>query len=341
MERKGRHPQILVSMPGLDYRYPADSADEPFHVASIGKMFTAVLVGMLVEKGVVSLEDKVAVYLPQETLRGLFVYKGEDYAQQITIRQLLGHTSGAADYFEDRVRSGLPFLKDVIQNPDTRWTPEMLLDFTRTRQRAAGAPGTFHYSDTGYILLGLMIEQVADKAFHTCLHENIFTPLGMDPSYLMFYSDPRTPLQKPMRSIWLGDTEITRFQSLSCDWAGGGIVSTPHDLYHFQRALHGGRLVSERFLQEMQVFTHRFRAGIHYGLGMMEIRFEEFFFLLRGLPRLKGHIGILSTHLFHDAESDAHIIMNFGNTNAMTASFQVLSQMMRALSALKPGFSPS
>lgn len=67
---------------------------------------------------------------------------------------------------------------------------------------------------------------------------------------------------------------------------------------------------------------------------MMEVHFEEFFFPLRGLPRAGGgHIGILSTHMFYDRGSGAHVIMNFGNTNAMTDSFRALSEIMRRLPA--------
>jgi len=81
---------------------------------------------------------------------------------------------------------------------------------------------------------------------------------------------------------------------VSCDWAGGG---------------------------------NRFRPGILYGAGLMEVRFEGFFPLLRGLPRPVGHIGVLATHMFFDPVNRAHIVMNFGSTREMVRSFRTLTQI--------------
>lgn len=326
--------QIRVFAPklGLDYAFPADSTNRPFHTASIGKMFTAALVLMLADAGELSLGDPICRFFSPAELDGLFVYRGVDYARQVTVEHLLGHTSGAADYFEGKTRSGEPFTAGVLKNPRVRWTPQALIDFTRRNQAAVGAPGqVFNYSDTGYILLGLLIEKVTGRPFHENLHNTIFRPLDMRDSYLMFYSQPLNPAPKPLEKIWFNRVEISGFESLSCDWAGGGIVSTPDDLLKFNQALRAGRLARPETLGLMDAARRRFRPGIHYGLGMMEIRFSEFFFLLRGLPRLKGHIGILATHLFYDPDHEAHIVMNFGDTGRMAASFQALIQIVSAL----------
>jgi D-alanyl-D-alanine carboxypeptidase len=125
--------------------------------------------------------------------------------------------------------------------------------------------------------------------------------------------------------------EISGFESLSCDWSGGGIVSTTADLLKFNQALRQGRLIQTSTLEVMEVCNHKFRSGIYYGLGMMEIRFKEFFFLLGRLPKIKGHIGILSTQLFYDAVMDAHIIMNFGDNKSMVQSFRALIEIENTL----------
>jgi len=81
----------------------------------------------------------------------------------------------------------------------------------------------------------------------------------------------------------------------------------------------------------MDACPHKFRSGIYYGLGMMEIRFKEFFFLLGRLPRIRGHIGILATHLFYDATREAHIVMNFGDNQRMVQSFRALIEIENVL----------
>jgi D-alanyl-D-alanine carboxypeptidase len=332
--------QVSLSSQKLGLAY-ADSLGEnerPFHIASIGKVFTAALVFMLAEDGAIGLDSPLADYLPRAQLDKLFAVRGIDYAPKVTIRHLLGHTSGAADYFEDPVVGGRLFLEDVLAHPNTFWTPEMLLDVSRERQKPAAEPGKlFHYSDTGYILLGKLIEAVTRQPFQASLHARIFEPLGMRDSYLMFYSEPLAQPKQPIQPIWVNGQEISRFTSLSCDWAGGGIISTPADLLSFSRALAGGKLVSAESYAAMRAFDHKFRRGIHYGLGLMEVHFEEFFFLLRGMPRMTGHIGILATHMFYDPVSDTHIAMNFGATDRMTQSFRVLIDLMGIIRRIKVG----
>lgn len=327
-------PQVQVSAPGLEFSY--GDAALPFHTASIGKVPTAVLVMQLVEAGALSLETPVVGMLPAGMLAGLVE---PARIATVTVGDLLAHEGGVADYFEGPVTAGATLLERVIAEPDRFWTPQDLLDFSRTHQTPAG-PG-FTYGDTGYVLLGLMLEHVTGRAFHELLHERVFTPLGMDDSYMLYRSEPVAGVRRiagvapvariapvaPIAPFTLGAVEASTFRSVSCDWAGGGIVSTLGDLTRFSRALHGGELVSEASLARLTAVRNRFRRGIHYGTGMMELRFEEFFFLLRGLPSPTGHIGVLGTHMFYDAVNDAHIVMNFGGTTEMVRSFRTLIQI--------------
>ncbi len=330
--------QIKVSSQklGLDYTFPSDSTNQPYHMASIGKVFTAVLVQMLVEKRLLSVKDPIHPFFSTTELDPLFIFQNIDYAQQVTIEHLLGHTSGIADYFEGSTVSGQSFLDEVLSNPQFHWTPQKLIDFTRDHQAAVGIPGKiFNYSDTGYILLGLIIEKITGKSFAKNLEDDIFLPLEMRDSYLMFYSEPMNTPKKNIEKIWFNAVEISGFESLSCDWSGGGIVSTTADLLKFSQALRSGRLVQNKTLETMDVCQHKFRPGIYYGLGMMEIRFKEFFFLLGHLPKIKGHIGILSTHLFYDPSREAHIIMNFGSNTRMVESFKALIEIENVLQRMR------
>ena len=327
-------PQVLVRSPLLEGEFRYGASETPFHAASVGKMPTAVVVMQLVEEGMFTLDTRIAEILPVDTLRGLFVVDGVDRAGEVSVRNLLDHTSGVADYFEGIVDAGPGFLDLILSEPDHLWLPEELLGFSRDRQRAVASPGEeFHYSDTGYVLLGLAIETVTGVPFHRSLHDRIFTPLGMSESYLMFKSSPARALA-PISPLWLGTVEASTFTSISCDWAGGGIVSTVDDLMRFDIGLHDGTLLSSSSSAELQAMRHRFLRGIYYGSGMMEIRFEEFFFLLRGLPRPTGHIGVLATQVFYDAVHDAHIVMNFHSTREMRRSFRTLIEIERGLARL-------
>ena len=308
----------------------------PFHIASIGKTFTAVLIARLQESGKLTFGDKISNYLSADILNGLFIYNGVDYQSEVTIKQLLGHTSGITDYWEDPVNSGKTMQALVLAEPDHFWTPQELINFSRDNQKVFNKPGAaFHYSDTGYVLLGLIIEKVTGKSFDRNLTDEIFTPLQMDDSYLMFYSNPKNMPKKDISKIWLNGIEVSKFNGLSVDWAGGGIVSTLEDLLKFQKALIGGKLISAQTLAAMEVFDNKYIPGIHYGLGIMQLRFEEFFFLLRGYPRMTGNMGSISTLMFYDDVHDTFVVMNFGSSTHQQKSIKDLISIVQTLFRIK------
>lgn len=295
-----------------------------------------VLIAKLQEADRLKFSDKVSRYLEADTLKGLFVYGSVDYQSEVTIQQLLGHTSGIADYFDDPVNNGKPISDLILTDPNHLWNPMELIDFSRNRQKAITKPGaSYHYSDTGYILLGLIIEKVTGKPFHENLKNEIFKPLQMDDSYLMFYSEPKNLPKKEIAKIWFHGTEVSKFKSLSVDWSGGGIISTVEDLLKFHKALREDRLVSKETLSTMENYDNKFMTGIYYGLGMMQFRFEEYFFLLKGYPRMTGHMGILSTFMFYDDVHDAYVIVNFGSDAHIQKSVQNIIKIVGTLDRIR------
>lgn len=311
------------------------SVDQPFHIASIGKTFTSVLILQQVEAGRLHLDQPVVEILGRELLGGLFEYRGVDHRDRVTVEHLLTHTSGVADYFEstDDNADAPSVLQEMQRDRDRFWTPLDLLDFTRTKQRAVAAPGErFFYSDTGYILLGLIVEKLSGQSFEQALRARILKPLGMDHTYMHLRENP-TPAAAPLSTVMLGDQDATRWRSVSCDWAGGGLVSTTEDLLRFHQALRSGRLISQATLRQLSG-AHEFRDGIYYGRGYMTVRFGDMLFLMAGTPELYGHSGILATHMFYAPEYDAHIIANFGSSDDIGASFELLFRVMQALGDL-------
>lgn len=320
--------QVLLYSGKEDYLYEfkPNNGVLPFHVASIGKVFTATCIMMLYEEGKLHLDDCICKYLDRSLLTDLFVFEGIDYSENVTIDQLLAHTSGCNDYFEGIHKNDENIVDDAIKNPEKFYHPIDLLEFSALKQKAVAKPGTtFAYSDTGYILLGLILETVERKALGSILEERIFSPLQMHHSYLMFYSNKHTEIAP----VWIQNVEVSTYNSLSVDWAGGGVISTLKDLVLFQKALHSFQLISEKSLHLMIQAKHKYHVGIHYGLGMMSIRFEEFFFLLKGYPQFVGHTGVLATHMYYDKDRDLHFIMNVGSDAAMNASFKMMIKMVK------------
>lgn len=318
-------PTALVRSPGGSYHY--GDQQTPFHAASVGKLATAALAGQFIDEGLLAPDTAVAEILGPE-LDGLFTVAGRDHAGTVTVEHLLTHTAGCDDYFEGRTHGGPRFQKFLTGDPDRFWTPTDVLAFARTYQRARSIPGhEFRYSDTGFTLLGLLLERVGGAPFHELLDARILTPLQLSDTYLAF----RSGRDRPIAPFWLGRAEASTWRAVSCDWAGGGIVTTPADLARFTGALFRGQVVSPATRDWLSRPRHRFRSGLRYGAGTMEVRFEEFFFLLRGLPRLRGHLGILATHAWYDPDSDTEIVLNFHSTRQLTASFRFLTALMQTL----------
>ncbi|KAF0224604.1 MAG: hypothetical protein FD179_1462 [Erysipelotrichaceae bacterium] len=318
--------QVLVHSEkhNLHFSFPAIQTNPIFHIASIGKLLTTVLILQAVETKKLALEDKLSDYLDAALLAGLF----KSNPNEITILDCLSHRSGVADFFEGKDKNGKTFLNMIMENPDTNWTQIMLLDHVRNNMKPVGNRGEkFAYGDTGFLLVSMVLEKIESKLLNQLLDEQIFYPLGMKNTQSMIYKYP-TELRKVPQEIWLDHHEVRSFAILSVDQADGGIVSTPEDLILFQQAFHGGRLINQEHYDLMQKWQGKFRAGIHYGTGMMQLHFNEFFFLMRNFPKLVGHIGVLATHCFYDQENDIHYIINCGSTQNMTSSFILLSNMV-------------
>jgi D-alanyl-D-alanine carboxypeptidase len=311
-------------------------ADNPFHSASIGKTFFSTLIYILAERGELSLQNKIVDYFDPGFLDGLFVFEGINYQEDVTIEHLITHTSGVADCFEGDVIEGQTMKELLLSSPDKKWTQQELIDFSRFNQKAVGKPGEkFLYSDTGYTLLGLIIEDITGKSFHEVLHEEIFEPLEMNDSYSMFYSKAKNQPQKSIATIWFEGVNVTDCNSLSAGLADGGIVTTLSDLKIFIKALFNGKIISEDSLSNMRTYNNEFIKGIHYGQGIMQLQFGEFMFILKNMPPMEGHMGSLGTYMLYNPEKDICIIANYGSSDYTEKSIRDLINVMRLLDRIK------
>jgi D-alanyl-D-alanine carboxypeptidase len=236
----------------LSPRKPVDR-DTVFAIASITKTFVTATVMQLVDEGRLSLDDRLSRFVP-------------DFpnARNITIRQLLGHTSGLFDYFGNPA-----YARRVFANTARTWTPRQILRFV---QAPVCAPGTcFRYSNTNFVLLGLVVEAVTGKDVSTVIRKRLLDPLGME--HTVFQPDEATPRDAAHGHLWgggaifydqTGRSRVLPHQSASTvAWAAGAMASTPTDLATWASALYGGQVVSDEALAEMLTFRKR----DDYGLG--------------------------------------------------------------------------
>lgn len=233
-------------------------------IGSITKMFTAVVVHQLAQEGKLSLDDPVSKYLPAAVTRGIA------NADKATLRQLLGHTSGIVNYTNYFDIHAL-----YTSGTNQALTSAKALDLVRGRP-AAFAPGTeCSYSNTGYILLGLIAEKVTGQAMKDLYQARLFTPLGLKSTYY----DPDVPVQRGVARGYVdypaGNLIDTTDFEQGARTPDGGIVSNVYDLAAFIQALaQDQRLLTEAEWAEM---TGDFRPdtrlwpGAYDGLGILKV----------------------------------------------------------------------
>ncbi len=325
--RDGTTHSAAIGFSDLQKRIPI-RIDDAFHMASINKAITATAVLQLIDQKKISLDSKIVSILDRATER-------IPYADQITIAQLLDHSSGIYPTNND-----MDYLNTVIgpnADPHRVWKPQELVALAdQDRKKPAGKPGEgHHYSDTNYILLGMIVEKVSGHSFKTHITKTLLQPLGMRSTY--FYSDylgenATPPIQTvhgyllaskelldmiPIHSMFSpvekrkeGELLDTTAAAERID-AAAGLVTTLPDLLKFAEALFRGKLLSER--------SQQFILSVAQGMDQQKVD-EERIWTLQSVRKPYGVLvykegdgpgGVNTLMAFHPASGD--IFVSFTN----------------------------
>jgi D-alanyl-D-alanine carboxypeptidase len=302
--------------------------DTPIYISSITKLYTATLIMKLYEEGKLSLDDPMSKYLPADLIRGIHVYKGKDYSGQITIQQLLSHTSGLADYYLEKAKDGKSLFDLFVENPDKSWTVDQALARTRDDLKPHFPPGTDgFYSDANFQLLGKIIENVTQKPLQIVYEEFIFRPLGLNHTYLIGRSQPLAPSGAPA-DIFYKDLNITGTRSNGVYWADGGIVSTSEEMIVFLKALNEGKIIGKDTLNLMHHW-HQLEFPIQYGYGAMYFKLPRLMRKVTGLTPLWGHSGSTGSFLYYSEDLDLYMAGSIDHVGSNSKPFMLMREVMK------------
>ncbi|MEW6554312.1 MAG: serine hydrolase domain-containing protein [Actinomycetota bacterium] len=256
---------VLVKAYGL-----ADTATEEamredlsFRIGSITKTFTGNVVLQLVDEGELSLDDPVSKFVG-----------GIPDGETITVRMLLNHSSGIFNYGLD---TGLN--ETIVADPHKVWTPRELVDVGISSPPYFPPGEGCMYSNTNYILLGMIVEEVTGRSFEEELADRITGPLGLDGTYMAegpgLGGDHAHGYQVDVEG---GESyDLTDYLDPSISWTAGGMVSTLEDLRVWGRALAEGQLLSPGLREEMTSgmlempgIAEFFGHGMLYGLAVID-----------------------------------------------------------------------
>jgi D-alanyl-D-alanine carboxypeptidase len=233
---------------------------------SVGKTYVSAVALQLVHERRISLDEKVVTYLGTEPWYGRLA-NGAD----VTVRQLMNHTSGIVRYeFKPE------FTRDLTANPSKVWQPRELIAYLLDTPAPFPAGQGWEYSDSNYILLGMIIERVTGNRYYAEMQRRLLQPLGLRntvpsdsrtiPGLAQGYAGPNNPFGGTDAMITNGQFAINP----QFEWTGGGIASTSEDLARWAKALYDGDVVDRSVMQQaLDGVPARLGRDVRYGLGVM------------------------------------------------------------------------
>lgn len=258
---KKHHNEEWISATGfsnLEYNTPMQPCSQ-FRTGSITKIFTAVVAIQLIESDSLSLESTVSSILPDIKIPN---------ANQITVQQLLNHTSGLSHPTSD----DLSYQLSLINNPDKMKSmtyQERLNAFVYDKPLVHSPGSDSYYSNAGYWVLALIIEKITGKSIPYNIEKRIINPLNLTSTYLESKENPNVSRGYNFSGNKLRDVTLWDIAETNNDPAGG-MISNAHDLLAFAEALFNGMLVSPSSLYLMKITTNfsSCNGDCGYGLGI-------------------------------------------------------------------------
>ena len=258
-DSKGESAGVAVGKGSLETGQ-APPMDGEVRIGSNTKTFVAVVVMQMVQEGKVGLDEPIETYLP-----GLIRGEGID-ASRITVRQLLQHTSGLPDFDETLFGP-----TDVFQSRYHYVTPRDVLDSALSKP-AQFEPGTqWKYTNTNYIVLGMLIERVSQRPVGEQIDERIVKKLGLSHTYFPAPGEEKIRGTHPQGYHLSAEGKLEDITEMdpAWGWAAGAMVSTPSELNTFFQAVFDGRLLTQASIQEMKKGVDIGSGGRVYGLGLI------------------------------------------------------------------------
>jgi len=257
---------LAVGLSDREMKTPMKPNDRML-AGSVGKTFAAATALQLIKEGKIGLDDKIERYLGREPW-----FSRLPNARDITVRHLLNHTSGLMRYeFKDQ------FTKDLTANPEKIWKPAELITYLLDEKAPFAAGKGWDYSDTNYIVLGMIIEKVTGRRFYDEANRRLLKPLKLTDTIpqdglrlkgvVQGYAGPNNPFGGRDAMIQGGKFAINP----QFEWTGGGYASTAEDLARWAKMIYEGKAFSRDLLTQVVdgVPAPMLGGETRYGLGVI------------------------------------------------------------------------
>lgn len=304
LDRDGTLTQTVAGKQGTRPGSPRVDLDAPWGIGSITKTHLAVVVLQLAEEGRLDLDAGISTYLPDLA-----------DADLITPRQLLQHTTGLNEYTDQ---------PEVARHMRRDWTPSELIAVAEDAGRLGRPGGAYHYSNTNYLVLGEIVEQVTGGSWLEAVRRRILEPLGMNHTDLIGTDSP------PGYDLAETGFVTAPRDHPSTGGAAGALESTTRDLLRFAAALNDGTLLTAPSRAAMRTFVpgedfSDFGVVHSYGLGLE--RYQA------GPLTVLGHLGVSDAHsafVGFDPRTGAAVAVQMNSTNGGPQALIAVETLMAA-----------
>jgi D-alanyl-D-alanine carboxypeptidase len=299
------------------------STDQRYFIASTTKLFTTAIILSLKSQGKLKLEDKISKYLDKDILNALHVYKGNEYSGEITIKHLLAHTSGLADYFQGKGINKKSLEDELVIGNDQFWTLKQAIERTKA-MKPLFIPGTkskANYSDANFQLLGKIVEVITSKSYSTNCDELIIKPLNLPNTYL--YTDT---LDKTPKTLYFKANELHIQKAMTSFGADGGMVSTSVDMLFFIEAFFTGKLFPKEYINDLQEWNKIF-FPMKSGVGIHLFKLPWIFNPTGAIPYFIGHSGLSGALAYYSPKENIFVVGTVNQVAHPDISFKTMIKL--------------
>jgi CubicO group peptidase (beta-lactamase class C family) len=227
-----------LGVTGVSHNEVKINSEMLFGIGSNSKTIVSVLLLILQEQGILDLDDKIGNWLPET----------ENVNPDITIRQLLNHTSGLFNYPEHPEYS-----QKILENPLRIWQSEELFDFILAPNFTAGK--SWAYSNTNTLLAGIIaLKATNEEKIATLFRKYIFDAIGLTNTYLTFEEE----LVGEVAHRWIGDTDFYYYplnSAFSAAWVAGAVFSKPYEMTQFYNSIFSGKILNQNSMEQLLDFV--------------------------------------------------------------------------------------
>ncbi len=302
--------------------------DKPYFIASTTKLFTTAIILKLRAEGKLSLDDNISNYFEKSLLNGLHFYKGIDYSESLTVKQLLSHTTGLPDYFQGKTSSGRSLEDELILGNDQNWTFEQAIERTKNMKPLfdPASKNKANYSDSNFQLLGKIIEAITHKSYSEICKKVILNPLGLTQTYMYQQETDAIP-----KTLYYKRNPLHIPKAMTSFGADGGMVSTSKDMLVFIEAFFTGALFPAAYLNELQEWNPIF-FPMKSGVGIHLFKLPWYFNPTGAVPYFIGHSGLSGALAYYSPKENIYIVGTVNQVAYPEISFKTMIKLaQRAL----------